>query len=56
MKDLEGGEVQVFTVCRRGNDSQLAVNMLKEKGIKAKDIIGGLNQWSKDIDTSFPSF
>jgi adenylyltransferase and sulfurtransferase len=46
----------VYAVCRRGNDSQIAVGMLKEHGIVAKDIIGGLIQWSKQVDVTFPTY
>jgi adenylyltransferase/sulfurtransferase len=46
-------------VCRRGNDSQLAVEKFIKAGIskaKAFDLVGGLQQWSKDIDNSFPIY
>ncbi|KAI8373229.1 adenylyltransferase [Radiomyces spectabilis] len=47
----------VFIVCRLGNDSQLAVRMLEDRGIKGcRDIIGGLFQWSTDVDASFPVY
>lgn len=51
---LEGRTV--FVVCRRGNDSQQAVKILKEHSIIAKDIIGGLEEWSKSIDSNFPTY
>lgn len=48
---------EVFVVCRRGNDSQLAVRYLREKlDIKSKDIIGGLHAWTKEIDENFPIY
>ena len=44
-------------MCRLGNDSQLAVRLLKERGIvDAKDIVGGLDRWAKDVDSSFPTY
>jgi rhodanese-related sulfurtransferase len=61
-------------VCRRGNDSQVAVRMLNEhfsrKNSKSgdsldqsnnkieciKDVIGGLQAWSKLVDPSFPRY
>lgn len=47
----------VFIVCRRGNDSQLAVRHLANNyNIKAKDLIGGLHAWTKNIDENFPIY
>ncbi|KAG0189923.1 Molybdenum cofactor synthesis protein 3 [Apophysomyces sp. BC1034] len=47
----------VYTVCRLGNDSQLAVRMLEKHGIKGtRDIVGGLNKWSTDVDEMFPIY
>jgi len=49
-------------VCRRGNDSQLAVDILNkhignESDVKCiKDVIGGLQAWTNTIDSSFPSY
>ena len=46
-------------VCRRGNDSQLAVEKFLKAGIsksKAFDLVGGLQQWSKEVDPSFPIY
>lgn len=48
---------EVFVVCRRGNDSQLAVRQLSEKlNIKARDLIGGLHEWARVIDNNFPVY
>ncbi|KAL2913207.1 hypothetical protein HK105_207326 [Polyrhizophydium stewartii] len=48
--------VPVYAICRRGNDSQLAVQKLKVRGIaNALDVIGGLREWSRSIDPTFPS-
>lgn len=47
----------VFVVCRRGNDSQLAVKYLSEKlNIKARDLVGGLHEWAKVVDNNFPIY
>ena len=50
----------MYVVCRRGNDSQVAVRSLKEKlkdcAIPIKDIKGGLTAWAKQIDTSMPIY
>ena len=52
---------QLILVCRRGNDSQMAVKLL-EKNLKnnselvIRDIIGGLQAWSDKIDNDFPKY
>ncbi|KAK4278396.1 hypothetical protein QN277_016249 [Acacia crassicarpa] len=52
-----GSSVQLYVVCRRGNDSQLAVQYLQKMGFaSAKDIIGGLESWSKDVDPNFATY
>ncbi|XP_028800339.1 adenylyltransferase and sulfurtransferase MOCS3 [Neltuma alba] len=52
-----GSSVQLYVVCRRGNDSQLAVQYLQKMGFaSAKDIMGGLESWSKDVDPNFASY
>lgn len=58
-KELEHEMQQksVFVVCRRGNDSQLAVKHLSEKlNIKARDLVGGLHEWASVIDKNFPVY
>uniref|UniRef100_A0A0E0K0I4 Molybdenum cofactor synthesis 3 n=1 Tax=Oryza punctata TaxID=4537 RepID=A0A0E0K0I4_ORYPU len=47
----------LYVLCRRGNDSQMAVQLLREKGfLSAKDIIGGLQSWAQDVDPDFPVY
>ena len=47
----------LYVVCRRGNDSQRAVQYLHKMGFtSAKDIIGGLESWARDVDPSFPTY
>eukprot|EP00842_Homolaphlyctis_polyrhiza_P006402 jgi/Hompol1/6763/HPOL_003800-RA len=49
--------VPVYVVCRRGNDSQLAVDLLQKHGIKnAYDLVGGLTAWSETVDASMPIY
>ncbi len=46
-------------ICRRGNDSQYAVNLLKENinnKLNIKDVIGGLHEWHDSIDKNFPKY
>ncbi|KAJ8678690.1 hypothetical protein QAD02_014477 [Eretmocerus hayati] len=51
---------QIFVICRRGNDSQKAVKILKnsisDPSIQVKDIIGGIHAWTHQIDPSFPIY
>ncbi|XP_064392027.1 adenylyltransferase and sulfurtransferase MOCS3-like [Halichondria panicea] len=59
-----GDPVLVCVVCRRGNDSQLAVRKLKDQSdslfgavaVEIKDIVGGLTEWSNTIDQTFPKY
>ncbi|CAN6841916.1 hypothetical protein Bca4012_048905 [Brassica carinata] len=47
----------IYVVCRRGNDSQRAVEYLRESGFDtAKDIIGGLEAWAADVNPTFPTY
>ena len=51
-------EADIFVLCRRGNDSQLAVGLLKQifPQSSVRDVIGGLHAWAKHIDPSFPVY
>ncbi|CDK25043.1 unnamed protein product [Kuraishia capsulata CBS 1993] len=57
-EDLKGLYEPLYIVCRYGNDSQLAARELRNKfGFeKVKDLIGGLNAWSQEIDDTFPRY
>lgn len=49
----------VVVVCRRGNDSQLAVQQIRSLLPTlsfVKDIIGGLYEWTRQIDSHFPIY
>lgn len=57
----------VFVMCRRGNDSQKAVQKLRRllnpetdagisEQIVIKDVIGGLHSWTANIDDQFPCY
>ncbi|KAH9605421.1 hypothetical protein KSS87_001016 [Heliosperma pusillum] len=48
---------QLYTVCRRGNDSQRAVQALHNMGFTfAKDIVGGITSWAQEVDPNFPAY
>lgn len=48
----------IYVLCRRGNDSQIAVKLLRDKGFQGTvlNLKGGLEEWSKSIDPSFPLY
>ncbi|XP_046848175.1 adenylyltransferase and sulfurtransferase MOCS3-like [Xenia sp. Carnegie-2017] len=52
--------IPIVAVCRYGNDSQRAVVILKKillhLEVTVKDIFGGLDKWSEEIDPSFPRY
>ncbi|OSC98554.1 hypothetical protein PYCCODRAFT_1439250 [Trametes coccinea BRFM310] len=52
------GEADIYVVCRLGNDSQLAVDALREAGRVGvvKDLVGGLRAWAKEVDSNFPIY
>ncbi len=49
---------ETYVVCRLGNDSQIAASALREANpsFVVKDLIGGLQAWSRDVDSSFPIY
>ncbi|CAG8483626.1 6806_t:CDS:10 [Cetraspora pellucida] len=56
-QSLPSTAAPVYIICRRGNDSQLAVQTLKKvlQG-EIKDVVGGLYRWAKDVDREFPIY
>lgn len=46
----------VIAVCRRGNNSQIAVNVLGGYGIVARDVIGGIAEYARLVDPSMPIY
>jgi adenylyltransferase and sulfurtransferase len=48
----------IVFICRRGNDSQLAVQQFKRlfPGKRVRDLIGGLRSWAKSIDEEMPIY
>jgi len=51
-------EKDVYVVCRRGNDSQVGVEILRKMlpGVRVRDVVGGLHAWTRDVDKSFPLY
>uniref|UniRef100_A0A0D9VMB4 Adenylyltransferase and sulfurtransferase MOCS3 n=1 Tax=Leersia perrieri TaxID=77586 RepID=A0A0D9VMB4_9ORYZ len=47
----------VYVMCRRGNDSQVALQILRENGfLYTSDVTGGFESWAKEVDPSFPLY
>ena len=47
----------ISVICRRGNQSQRALQELHDLGvIHAVDVIGGVQSWSTSIDPTFPMY
>ncbi|PRQ31958.1 putative transferase [Rosa chinensis] len=56
-EENRGVNSELYVVCRRGNDSQRAVQSLHKLGFtSARDIIGGLEAWARDVDPNFPTY
>lgn len=47
---------QLFTVCRLGNDSQLAATALLSEAVEAKSITGGFEAWRREVDPTWPDY
>ncbi|XP_058115892.1 adenylyltransferase and sulfurtransferase MOCS3 isoform X2 [Anopheles ziemanni] len=61
LSKLERSPVPVYVVCRRGNDSQLAVRHLEplfrtRNLAPPRDLSGGLHAWTKTVDPNFPIY
>ncbi|CAL1354125.1 unnamed protein product [Linum trigynum] len=49
--------VGLYVMCRRGNGSQRAVQLLQRMGFpSAKDIVGGLEGWVREVDANLPTY
>ncbi|KAL2099131.1 hypothetical protein ACEWY4_005611 [Coilia grayii] len=55
-------QLPVYVVCKQGNDSQKAVQILEQMSgqevdsVTVKDISGGLMSWAQKIEPSFPQY
>lgn len=59
LKALVGDKepLPIYTICRRGNDSQRAVIKLETLGIgDVKNVIGGVAAWATQVDPEFPVY
>jgi adenylyltransferase/sulfurtransferase len=50
-------DVPIYTICRRGNDSQRALLKLEGHGItNVKNVTGGVAAWAQVVDKEFPTY
>uniref|UniRef100_A0A3B4FI77 Adenylyltransferase and sulfurtransferase MOCS3 n=2 Tax=Haplochromini TaxID=319058 RepID=A0A3B4FI77_9CICH len=55
-------QMAVYVICKQGNDSQKAVQILEKMSgsevdrVTVKDICGGLTAWARGIDCTFPQY
>lgn len=47
---------EIIVYCHHGSRSFAAAEFLQEKGIKVKNLQGGIAAWSYDIDTTIPRY
>lgn len=53
---LPGGGSRVYVLCKSGGRSAEAVDLLRERGVDAVDVEGGILAWSRDVDPSVPTY
>lgn len=60
LQEKEDGVIQpasAIVVCRRGNDSQIVVQHLKNAGISSvQDLVGGFEAWHNQEDPFFLNY
>lgn len=49
-------EDEIIVYCHVGGRSQYAAEWLRSQGFKAKNLTGGINAWSVEIDKSIPQY
>ena len=55
--DKNNDDFDIYCICRRGNDSILATQILLKNGFcNVRNITGGLTAWNEQVDTSFPMY
>ncbi|EDW37219.1 GL26133 [Drosophila persimilis] len=57
-KQLEDKELPIVLLCRRGNDSQIAAQHIKNRfpAHSIRDLVGGLHAWTGSVDATFPIY
>lgn len=55
VKELANGH-NLIVHCKMGGRSAWALSLLKEAGVKGKNLVGGINAWSQEIDPNVPMY
>ncbi|HLO86723.1 MAG TPA: molybdopterin-synthase adenylyltransferase MoeB [Nostocaceae cyanobacterium] len=55
VKELLNGH-RLIAHCKMGGRSAKALAILKEAGIEGTNVVGGINAWSKEVDSSVPQY
>ena len=59
-REIEGlalGETELIVYCHHGIRSLRAVALLREMGYEAsRSMLGGIDQWSREIDPTIPTY
>lgn len=55
VKELVNGN-NLIVHCKMGGRSAKALSILQDAGIKGKNLVGGINAWSKEIDPNVPQY
>ncbi|EDW80403.1 uncharacterized protein Dwil_GK18675 [Drosophila willistoni] len=56
--ELQNKDLPIIVLCRRGNDSQIAVQHMRNRfpDHSIRDLIGGLHAWTRKVDPDFPIY
>ncbi len=55
LKELDKNK-EIIVYCHLGQRSKGAAEMLRKHGFKAKNLVGGIDVWSRFIDKSVPQY
>ncbi len=53
---VPGADGRVYVYCKVGSRSAEAVDLLRQRGIDAVDVEGGVLAWSRDVDPTVPTY
>ena len=58
LEKVLGDKKDMIVLCRRGNDSQVGVQILRKMvpEVRVRDVVGGLHAWARDVDPIFPAY
>ena len=56
IEDLAGEDATVAVICHRGSRSLRATIFLRQQGVNARSVAGGIDLWSLTIDPAVPRY